>query len=151
MARKILLLTFCLFLGGLVSSAAQETPLRPLKSIESFKKAERVLVLVPHPDDEAIACAGVIQSALSAGSKLKIVYLTNGDHNQLSFIVYEKRLTVRKGEFVHMGEVRKKEALAAMNFLGVNKNDLVFLGYPDFGTFNMFSEYWASKKPYKEK
>lgn len=121
-----------------------------MPSLELFKKGERVLILAPHPDDEVIGCAGVIQQALKAGAKVKIIYLTNGDHNELAFIVYEKRITIRRGEFVHMGQVRQKEAIKAMKFLGLSENDLVFLGYPDFGTFTIFSQYWQSKKPFRD-
>lgn len=123
----------------------------PFSSLEPFKKNERVLILAPHPDDEAIACAGVIQHALKAGAKVKIVYLTNGDHNEVSFIVYEKRITVRQGEFVHMGKVRQGEAVKAMKFLGLSEDDLVFLGYPDFGTFAIFSRYWGQGKPFRDR
>lgn len=121
-----------------------------MPSLELFKKGERVLILAPHPDDEVIGCAGVIQQALKAGAKVKIIYLTNGDHNELAFIVYEKRITIRQGEFVHMGQVRQKEAIKAMKFLGLSENDLVFLGYLDFGTFTIFSQYWQSKKPFRD-
>lgn len=120
-----------------------------ISALDPVVKDDRILILAPHPDDEAIACAGVIQEALKKGAKLKIVYLTNGDHNQLAFIVYEKRLVFRKGEFIHMGEVRRQEAQKAMAGLGMNQEDLIFLGYPDFGTFAMFTRYWASKKPFK--
>jgi len=123
----------------------------PFPSLEPFKKNERVLILAPHPDDEAIACAGVIQQALKAGAKVRIVYLTNGDHNEISFIVYEKRITMRQGEFVHMGKVRQGEAVKAMKFLGLSENDLVFLGYPDFGTFAIFSQYWGKGKPFRDR
>ncbi|MDD5692847.1 MAG: PIG-L family deacetylase [Candidatus Omnitrophica bacterium] len=123
----------------------------PFPSLEPFKKNERVLILAPHPDDEAIACAGVIQHALKAGAKVRIVYLTNGDHNEVSFIVYEKRITMRQGEFVHMGKVRQQEAVKAMKFLGLSENDLVFLGYPDFGTFAIFSRYWGKGKPFRDR
>ncbi|MDD5281306.1 MAG: PIG-L family deacetylase [Candidatus Omnitrophica bacterium] len=119
--------------------------------LEPFKKGERVLILAPHPDDEAIACAGVIQQALKAGAKIRIVYLTNGDHNELAFIVYEKRITVRQGEFVHMGKVRQQESIKAMKYLGLPEEDLVFLGYPDYGTFNIFSQYWQTKKPFRDR
>ena len=110
-----------------------------------------MLILAPHPDDETIACAGVIQQALKAGAEVKIVYLTNGDHNEFAFIVYEKRLTVRQGEFVHMGRVRSKEAIKAMEYLGLPESNLVFLGYPDYGTFNIFSKYWRTKKPFRDR
>ena len=118
--------------------------------LEPFKQGERILILAPHPDDEAIACAGIIQQAVKAGAKVKIVYLTNGDHNELAFIVYEKRITVRQGEFVYMGQVRQKESIKAMKFLGLSENDLVFLGYPDYGTFTIFSQYWQTKKPFRD-
>jgi LmbE family N-acetylglucosaminyl deacetylase len=122
-----------------------------IPALESFKKGERVLILAPHPDDEAIACAGVIQQALDAGAKVRIVYLTNGDHNELAFIVYEKRITVRQGEFVHMGKLRRQESIKAMQSLGLSEKDLVFLGYPDYGTFNIFSQHWQASKPFRDR
>jgi LmbE family N-acetylglucosaminyl deacetylase len=75
--------------------------------------------------------------------------LTNGDHNQIAFIVYEKRLTLRKTEFIHMGEVRRREAIKAMKLLGLNEKNLIFLGYPDFGTFTIFSQYWQTQRSFK--
>ncbi len=106
--------------------------------------------MAPHPDDEAIGAGGVIQKALKAGAKVKVLYLTNGDHNELAFIVYEKRLVVRHGEFVHMGEVRRKESINAMKYLGLGEEDLVFLGYPDFGTLEIFTKYWQTTQPFKD-
>lgn len=152
MNRKTVFIIFC-FAAGFVSGVfAQDSPAQTpaISNLEPFKKGERVLIMAPHPDDEAIGCAGVIQQALSAGAKVKVVYLTNGEHNQLAFIVYEKRLVFRKGEFIHMGEVRRKEAVAAMKVLGLDSGNLIFLGYPDFGTFNMLCRYWQSKKPFKD-
>jgi len=121
-----------------------------INNLEPFKKTDRILILAPHPDDETIACAGVIQEALKKKSQLKIVYLTNGDHNEIAFIVYERRLTFKQSEFIHMGQVRKKEAIIAMKTLGVNENNLIFLGYPDYGTFAIFSQYWQDSKPFKD-
>lgn len=122
-----------------------------MPALEPFKKGERVLILAPHPDDEAIACAGVIQDAQKAKAKVKVVYLTNGDHNELSFIVYEKRITLRLGEFIHMGQVRQKESVKAMKFLGLPEGNLVFLGYPDYGTFEIFCNYWRTAKPFRDR
>ncbi|HQP91188.1 MAG TPA: PIG-L family deacetylase [Candidatus Omnitrophota bacterium] len=114
-----------------------------------FSKEDRVLILAPHPDDEAIGTGGIIQKALQAKAHVKIACLTNGDNNELAFIVYEKRLTFRKGEFLHMGEVRAKETIKAMEFLGVPREDIIFLGYPDFGTMRILTEYWGKTKPYQ--
>ncbi len=120
-----------------------------VKEIEPLEAKDRVMIFAPHPDDETIACAGIIQEAVRVGADLHIVYLTNGDHNQVAFIVYEKRLTLRRGEFIHMGEVRKKEAIKAAEVLGVSRENLMFLGYPDFGTFAILSYNWQGSRPYR--
>lgn len=149
MAKKaIFIILFIGFSASCVCSAPpQAVPITGI--IEPVEKADRILILAPHPDDEAIGCAGIIQDAVSKGAGIKVVYLTNGDHNQVAFIVYEKRLTLRKGEFIHMGEVRRQEAIKAMKFLGVDSENLIFLGYPDFGTFTIFKEVWQERQPYK--
>ncbi|HNX81051.1 MAG TPA: PIG-L family deacetylase [Candidatus Omnitrophota bacterium] len=127
----------------------QQAIVQQYSLLEPITKEDRILILAPHPDDEVIGCSGVIQKAVAAGASVRIAYLTNGDANQLAFIVYEKRLTFLPGEFVHMGEVRRKEATAAAQILGLNADNLTFFGYPDFGTFTMFQYYWGSKKPYR--
>jgi len=115
----------------------------------SFDKNDRVLILAPHPDDETIGAAGAIQKALAQGAKVKVVCFTNGDSNELAFIVYEKRLTLRKGEFLHMGGVRRRETVRAMVYLGLRQEDVIFLGYPDFGTMEILTKYWGDTKPFR--
>ncbi|MDD3087717.1 MAG: PIG-L family deacetylase [Candidatus Omnitrophica bacterium] len=135
-------LVLCLFLS--VRLSAQD-----FQQLDSFKDGERVLILAPHPDDEAIACAGVIQEAILKGAKVKIVYLTNGEHNQFAFIVYKKRIVLKKNEFIALGQLRRKESIEAMQLLGLKEDDLIFLGYPDFGTFSMFTRFWNTDKPFR--
>ncbi|MDO8489202.1 MAG: PIG-L family deacetylase [Candidatus Omnitrophota bacterium] len=150
--KRLLIFLLFLFLSGCASVDKPGITWKDsIGALELFKKDERILVLAPHPDDEAIACAGIIQEALKAQAKVRIVYLTSGDHNELSFIVYEKRITMRQGEFVYMGQVRQKESIKAMEFLGLSKDDLVFLGYPDYGTFEIFCKYWQVKKPFRDR
>jgi len=120
-----------------------------VRKLEPIKNTDRILILAPHPDDEVIGCAGVIQEAVRVGADVRIAYLTNGDHNQVAFIVYEKRLTLKRGEFIHMGEVRRKEATKAAEVLGLSEKHLIFLGYPDFGTFSILNYYWQDTKPYR--
>ena len=133
----------CLFLFCLIFSIlpcfAQD-----VKPMQEFTSNDRILILAPHPDDEVMAAGGVIQKALKAKAKIKILFLTNGDHNEPAFIVYEKRLTIRKGEFIHMGQVRRKESLEALKILGLTEKDCVFLGYPDFGTMEILLKYWGA-------
>ena len=108
MAKKVIFITlFIILTVGCVYSASPPSQLLTIGALEPIKKTDRILILAPHPDDETIGCAGIIQEAVSKGAEMKVVYLTNGDHNQISFIVYEKRLTLRTGEFIHMGQVRR--------------------------------------------
>lgn len=146
--KKIKISVFCL--TALVISCfcgfcfAQE-----IGEIPEITQSDRVLILAPHPDDEAIGAGGLIQKALSVGAKIKVACYTNGDSNELSFILYEKRLTFKKGEFLHMGEVRRQETINAMKSLGLSKNNIIFLGYPDFGTMEILTKYWGKTKPFK--
>jgi len=153
---NIIFLASVIFLNSFIYAAhaqpivsAGEKQQYEISDIAAITAGDRVLIFAPHPDDEAIGCGGIIQEALGAGADIHVVYLTNGDNNQLAFIVYEKRLTFRKGEFLYMGEVRRKEAIAAMKSLGLREENLIFLGYPDFGTFSIFRYFWQSDKPYK--
>lgn len=139
---------FCLITVGLIF--AHHTCIADeIAELAQFTKEDKVLILAPHPDDESIGTAGIIQRALKAGSKVKVVCFTNGDNNEFAFIVYEKRLTIKKSEFLHMGEVRSKETIAAMNSLGLNKDNIIFLGYPDHGTFAILTKYWGATKPFR--
>ncbi len=118
-------------------------------TIPDIRHTDRILIFAPHPDDEAIAAAGVIQKALRAQARLKIAGYTCGDLNELAFILYEKRIPLKKQGFVYMGEVRKKETLSAMALLGVSAGDIVFLGYPDFCTMDIVTRYWDQTRPFK--
>jgi LmbE family N-acetylglucosaminyl deacetylase len=149
MFKKLIFFSISIFL--LVNFVC---PLKPalsseIKELEPIKDTDRVLILAPHPDDEVIGCAGIIQEAVRVGADIHIAYLTNGDHNQVAFIVYEKRFTLRRGEFIHMGEVRRKEATKAAEVLGLSEKNLIFLGYPDFGTFSILNYYWQDIKSYR--
>jgi LmbE family N-acetylglucosaminyl deacetylase len=123
---------------------AQDIP-----SLPEFTKEDRVLILASHPDDEVLGAGGVIQRARDAGARVQVVCYTNGDHNELAFIVYEKRFTFRTGEFLYMGEVRRSETVKAMSSLGLPGQDIIFLGYPDFGTMIILTQFWQSAKPYR--
>ncbi|MBF0490423.1 MAG: PIG-L family deacetylase [Candidatus Omnitrophica bacterium] len=110
---------------------------------------DRILVLAPHPDDEVLGAGGVIQKAVSMKLPVKTVFLTYGDSNQWSFLLYRKHPVFMPGAIQTMGLVRRDEAVAASSILGVDPKNLVFLGYPDFGTLNIWYEHWNKKAPYR--
>lgn len=109
----------------------------------------RIMIIVPHPDDEILGCAGVIQTAVAKKLPLRIVFLTYGDSNQWSFIAYNGKPTIMPKGARAMGSVRRREAIAAADTLGVPKESLVFLGYPDYGTMVMWRAKWGDHRPYR--
>ncbi|MFA5156654.1 MAG: PIG-L family deacetylase [Candidatus Omnitrophota bacterium] len=144
-----LLLTCAFAAEDTQSPLALNTRLSIIRNIEPIRSSDRILILAPHPDDEAIGCAGIIQAAAAVGADTHVLYLTNGDNNEFAFIVYDKRIPVMPSELVRLGEVRRSEAIKAMKTFGVDEYNLIFLGYPDFGTFQIFKDFWEEGKPYK--
>src|SRR5262245_12702319 len=100
---------------------------------------DRILVLAPHPDDDILGCAGLIHQAVQQKLPVKVVYLTNGDNYEWAFWVYKKRPVLTPGEMLKMGRLRRQEAIRAQQRLGVPAGQLVFLGYPDWGTEKIFT------------
>jgi LmbE family N-acetylglucosaminyl deacetylase len=76
--------------------------------------ARTVLVVAPHPDDEALMAAGVIRHAVEAGDTVKVIVVTNGDYPTTT-----------------LGYLRQGESVAAMTLLGLTEDDVIFLGYGD--------------------
>lgn len=108
---------------------------------------DRILILAPHPDDEALGCGGIIQKAVAMRIPLRIVYFTYGDNNQWSFLIYRKHPVLEPAAVRSMGLVRHDEAYRATKELGVSMDDLVFLGYPDFRTLAIWYSHWNDAPP----
>jgi len=111
--------------------------------------ADRILVVAPHPDDEVIGAGGLIQQACAKGAAVRVVYLTNGDHNQIAFKLYKLRLHLRPRQYLAFGELREREATAATALLGLSSEQLTFLGYPDYGTLRIWRDYWGDCPPFR--
>ena len=74
--------------------------------------SNRILVIVPHQDDEINLMGGLLLLLVEMKYDVNIAYLTNGD-------------------FEFPGELRIEEALSAMQCIGIPKEKVFFLGYPD--------------------
>ena len=110
---------------------------------------DRILILAPHPDDEVLGCGGIIQQALAMHVPVQIAFLTYGDNNQWSFLIYRKHPVLGKEAVQRMGLVRHDEAVTAATILGVPADHLTFLGYPDFGTLSMWKSHWGDRSPFQ--
>jgi LmbE family N-acetylglucosaminyl deacetylase len=80
--------------------------------------AKDALIIAPHPDDESLGCGGSIIKHIKAKSRVKVVFLTNGDKGDFQGKFGKKYV-----------EIRKSSAQKAMGILGVQ--DFEFWGYAD--------------------
>ena len=77
-----------------------------------FFSGKRVLVLVPHQDDELNLAGGILEQYVQGGSEVFLVYSTNGDYNGLA-------------------EERSREVLAVARRLGIPEENILYMGYGD--------------------
>lgn len=73
-----------------------------------------IMVIIPHEDDEINTAGAFIYGARKSGIRVICVFITNGD-------------------WFYPGKVRIGEAIKSLQELGVEKEDIIFLGYPDGG------------------
>jgi LmbE family N-acetylglucosaminyl deacetylase len=97
-----------------------------------------VLVVVAHPDDEALGAAGVIEAALAAGRPVFVAVVTNGDAaSGGADSGYCGAAAGTPATTAHHGLTRDGETSTAMGLLGLDwssnplTSDIFFLGYPD--------------------
>ncbi|PYQ55488.1 MAG: hypothetical protein DMF53_28055 [Acidobacteria bacterium] len=120
---------------------------RPASGSMQLAEGDRILVLAPHPDDEVLGAGGVLREAVRRGLPTRVVFLTNGDSNEWSFLAYRKRPVIRPRAVLAMGTMRGQEALAATAALGVPARDVSLLGYPDYGTLAIWRAHWGGRPP----
>lgn len=94
-------------------------PIAPLTSVTGDAP---VLVLAPHPDDEALGCGGLIAAASAAGHPPFVLVLTDGGGSHPNSQSYPRpRLTA----------LREQEARNAVAILGLPSERIAFLGLRD--------------------
>lgn len=71
-----------------------------------------IMVIVPHQDDEANLLSGILEEYADYGSEIRAVYITNGDAGGIP-------------------ETRLQEAISYCEFVGIPKENVIFLGYGD--------------------
>ena len=99
----------------------------------NFDVRSRLLLIAPHPDDEALACSVILQKAVRAGAAIRVVYLTDGDNNPWPQRALERRWSLSASDRQRWGELRRAEASAALRALDISLSDIQFLGLPDQG------------------
>lgn len=108
----------------------------------------RLLVFAPHPDDETLAAAGLIQRVLASNGEVRVVFVTNGDGYVDGVRREVQRAHTSQADFIQYGERRHREALQALTRLGLTASDGLFLGFPDDGIDDLWAGHWSTRKPY---
>jgi len=111
-----------------------------------FAASDRILLLSPHPDDEVLCCAGMLQQAVKAGAQVYIAWMTSGDGFEWDVVLLSRTPDPGDQAMLELGLRRMDEARAAAKVLGVPEANLRFLGYPDQGLQRLFLDY--SYEPY---
>jgi LmbE family N-acetylglucosaminyl deacetylase len=133
-------------------SSRDEPGVRPEKEATitegiHIPQSTRLLLFSPHPDDESIAAAGLIQQVLQGGGQVLVVFMTNGDGYQEGVTKFLKR-TPSTEDFVQFGKQRHQEALNALCQLGLDNTSAVFLGFPDGGLDHLWAWNWSDSEPF---
>ena len=144
------LLLALLLPGGAHARAAGDMPLpgQP-DAVPAPGPGTVLLVVSPHPDDETLCCAGVMQRVLAAGGRVSVVWLTSGDGSELGSLLIERRLFADPQRMHAYGERRMAEARAATSALGLTAGGQLFLGYPDGGLLALWTA--NRSRPYRSR
>lgn len=118
--RAVLIVLMALVLAVLAVVCVYETELNKLDSnddvdnsfYDSQFKNKKVMVIVPHEDDDLLISGQVRPPMYKNGADVRVVFATNGD----------KRVSAY---------TRQSEACNALEKLGIPREKVIFLGYPD--------------------
>lgn len=114
-------------------SLPAETRLPRYPRIEPAAKNDRVLIVAPHMDDEAIGAGAYALDAIRAGADVFVAFLTAGDCARFSARLLTRRVVPSPSDYLTVGRTRIGEAYRAMRILGVPAEHIFVLGYPDRG------------------
>ncbi|MFN3650005.1 MAG: PIG-L deacetylase family protein [Armatimonadota bacterium] len=107
---------------------------------------DRVLLVAPHPDDEAIALGGLLHEAGRSGAEVRIAFLTDGDGFPACAPL--RGWLPDRSAMRALGRLRREEAVRSAAHLGIPPERLTFLGLPDRGLAPLWIRCWGSSTPY---
>jgi LmbE family N-acetylglucosaminyl deacetylase len=94
----------------------------PFRSLHESLENRPFVVIAPHPDDESLACGGLITQACRQGFQVKIVVVSDGAGSHPNSRAYPP---------LRLRALREGEARRAGKELGVAPEDMLFLALPD--------------------
>jgi LmbE family N-acetylglucosaminyl deacetylase len=94
----------------------------PFRSLPEVLEDRPFIVIAPHPDDESLACGGLIADACRQGLRGKVVIVSDGAGSHPNSKAYPPD---------RLRSLRKEEARQAGAELGLNPEEMIFLSLPD--------------------
>jgi LmbE family N-acetylglucosaminyl deacetylase len=135
-------------LSTLVAAGTTSDP-PPLGNLElTISTATRLMVVAPHPDDESLAAAGLIQRVVSAGGEVRVILMTSGDAFAEGVETAEGITHPRPRDYRDYGKTREQESLAAMATL-TGSPRVSFLGFPDAGLCQIAARYLETRRAFE--
>lgn len=122
--------------GETIAVSSLELGVNPLPS--------SILIFCAHEDDEG-AHAGTIRAAVENHIPIHIVYFTSGDAGSCDRYYQH---SCGPAEALDFGELRMEEARGALGHLGVPRDNISFLGLPDGGSGEIWSNHPGPSHPY---
>ncbi len=96
----------------------------------SLNQSDRLLVVAPHPDDEVICNGGIVRYAVENHIPVKVVVVSDGDDTKNSPLI------------------RHNETINGTKILGLNEDNIIFLGYHDGSIRNLLNDNWNYNTPF---
>lgn len=87
-------------------------PLPPLNLMQDFPAGQRVVIVAPHPDDEILGCAGLIQQLDQLQRDMLLLAVTNGTHSHPQSSLYSPQ---------QLDRLRPEESAAALRCLKLGR------------------------------
>ncbi|MGB9679247.1 MAG: PIG-L deacetylase family protein [Thermoanaerobacteraceae bacterium] len=108
---------------------------------------DRILVIVPHPDDETIGTAGIIQRAIKLKKPILLIVVTSGEAYKKAAIAFFKKAKLTSEDYYKFGLKRQQETINAMELLGLRRENIIFLGFSDGTMKFLWSQNWSKNFP----
>jgi LmbE family N-acetylglucosaminyl deacetylase len=137
----VLLATVILAACGACAAGTAAAPAADASDLPRIDAGTSLLVVAPHPDDETLCCAGIIQRVVHAGGRASVVWITSGDAEWLGVLLTGSLFLPSAASAREFGARRMAEARAATALLGVPASGQLFLGYPDGGVPALLSDH----------
>ncbi|AFY27972.1 PIG-L deacetylase family protein [Cyanobium gracile] len=94
----------------------------PLVPCEAVAKLGRVVLLAPHPDDEALGCGGLLALLADGNQRAHVIVMTDGCRSHPRSRAYPA---------ARLAALRSEETLAALAVLGYPASAVTFMGFED--------------------